>query len=246
MFLLWSIIISLGLMPYAVRYGSARVVCTTTGDSRQYDTSIRKNRRWSRGRVMINNDVAKCTLDDYTRNSWWHFKDEIQFYLRCKCKVGKRQVHSVRRRKKGFSNGSYEGFFACDASKHYRLWWSMKFKPNTVGDIVIAMFGFKPATYACGAASWQNDIGKPLHKLFGLDGNRCCEKHDRCYEKCGESKRRCDDKFAKCLSENCKRVRKGKSWACRATAAFTADLVKSAVSRKAFREAQRGCKHIRK
>ena len=59
---------------------------------------------------MINNNVAKCALDDYTSDLFNPSRDEIKFDLRYKCKIGKRSVHRASDRKKAFANGSY-GFF---------------------------------------------------------------------------------------------------------------------------------------
>jgi len=247
MLFLWSIIISLGIMPYAVRYGSVRTVCVTTGDSKQYDTSIKRKRKFSDGpHTMINNKIALCNLFVATRNTWFGFGDRILFRLNCECRMNERKIQRVEHGKNGFDNGSYEGFLSCGARN--RLWWSMKFTPNKVGDIVFAALGIATPKYACGAQgnAWQNTILSPVHKFLGLEGHQCCESHDTCYATCKKTKRHCDWKFRKCLYRSCKHARKWRSWTCRKAASFSSDIVDSGLANKAFKTAQSGCEHIRK
>jgi len=247
MLFLWSIIISLGIMPYAVRYGSVRMVCVTTGDSRQYDTSIRRKQRFADGpHIMIDNHIALCNLFVATKNTFFGFGDRIIFRLNCECRVNKRRIQRVQREKKGFDNGSYEGFFSCNARN--RLWWSMKFTPNTVGDIVFAALGIAAPNYACGAqgSAWHNTIAQRVHRFFGLNGHQCCKTHDTCYATCKKKKRHCDRTFRKCLYRSCRRGPKWRMWTCHKAASTTSDMVDSDLSNKAFKTAQDGCEHIRK
>jgi len=245
MLFLCSVIISLGIMPYAVRYGSVKVVCLTTGDSKQVDTSITDERRFADGpHTMIKNDIAKCNLLVDSRDYWWSFSDRIVFRLDCVCRKNGRKIR-VQRSKKGFRNGGYQGFISCDTRN--RLWWSMKFTKNKVMDILFAALRIKPADYACGAHgnAWQNTMIRPVHKLFGLNGHHCCKRHDICYARCGSTRGDCDRRFQKCLNRSCKMSRKG--WmTCRAAASLTSKMVKSALANNAFKTAQKGCEHIRK
>jgi len=243
----WSIIISLGIMPYAVRYGSVKVVCLTTGDSKQLDASITDERRFADGpHTMIKNHIAKCTVLVDSRDYFWSFKDRIVFRLDCVCGKNDPKIHRVEHRKKGFSNGGYQGFISCDARD--RLWWSMKFTPNKVMDIIFTALNIAPRNYACGAhgSAWQNTIASSVHNFFGLDGHQCCERHDICYARCGRTRGYCDRRFRKCLFRACKRAHKGRSGTCHTAASFTSDIVDSDLANKAFKTAQRGCEHIRK
>jgi len=233
MLLLCTLIIFLEITR-AVRYGSVKVVCSTTRNSDQYDTSIYKRSR--RGHVMINNRVVKCTLDAHTYNSWNPFRDAVKFDLQCQCKIGQNSVHRAQRGKRGFSNGVYEGSFSCDGDK-YRVWWAMKFKPRRIGNIVIKSMVTSHSNYACGAAVWQQKLASFFHNLFDLDGQRCCENHDRCYETCGVRKPDCEDDFRNCLTRTCK-----SQWNCLIAAMLTADITKSDLSNEAFENAQRECK----
>ena len=56
----------------------------------------------------------------------------------------------------------------------------------------------------CGTSSFNVD--RYLFQL-GLEMFvRCCDEHDLCYDRCGEKKLRCDDRFLHCLLDECAKL----------------------------------------
>jgi len=247
MLFLLSIVISFGIMPYAVRYGAVKVICLTTGDSRQFSTDTTKTRRYSDGyEIMIKNEIALCTLHVWASDSFFFWRDRIVFLLNCACRWKESKFQRVEHERKGLSNGEEEGFFSCDKDERNRLWWKMEFKANSIGDIPFNALGIKPPDYACGAHgnAWQNTILSPLHKFFGLNAHHCCENHDVCYTDCKKNKKNCDWHFESCLYLSCKYDNLFRWWVCRKAAKWSADIVNSDLSNKAFKKAQEGCDQV--
>eukprot|EP00128_Syssomonas_multiformis_P015774 Colp12_sorted_trinity150504_noHs@2531 len=54
-------------------------------------------------------------------------------------------------------------------------------------------------TNGCGVA------GLTIENVFNF--TPCCDEHDICYDTCGANKKKCDDKFKKCLLKVCKKLR---------------------------------------
>jgi len=57
----------------------------------------------------------------------------------------------------------------------------------------------KTVSNGCGAFGYMINFDEL--ELYGF--NKCCEKHDKCYSICRESKKKCDNDFYFCLKKNC-------------------------------------------
>jgi len=260
MLFLWSIIISLGIMPYAVRYGAVKVRCLTTGDSKVIGADIYFEKTFADGPIiMINNQFALCKVFVHARGPRYIWKNgkavvnikrRIFFSLNCACRHNERKIHRVKRFQIGKNTGvdEYEGFLSCDARNRPSLWWAMRFSENKILDIPFVVLGIAPSEYACGAHAnaWQNNIISPLHRFFGLDGHQCCEGHDACYGNCKSKKRHCDVRFKKCLFLSCKHHGLWRTVTCHFAASLSSAIVGSPLSNKAFKTAQEGCEHVGK
>uniref|UniRef100_A0AAR2IJP0 Group XIIA secretory phospholipase A2 n=1 Tax=Pygocentrus nattereri TaxID=42514 RepID=A0AAR2IJP0_PYGNA len=70
--------------------------------------------------------------------------------------------------------------------------------------------GYKPVPRPGYKLSPPNGCGSPLFGFqfdFGIPAmTKCCNLHDRCYDKCGQEKHDCDERFQVCLETICRNV----------------------------------------